>query len=170
MRSTPSGWRHAPAALALLLALATPAPATGQGVAPAAPELAMQGRVEFPRTLSLAELQAVPPVTVQVPIEAAHGGGTASYTGAPLWDLLQAAKPIDEPGRRTTLQHTLLARGQDGYAVALSIGELDPHFEGKQVLVAYALDGKPLPGLRLVLPGDARGGRNVRDLIAIEVR
>jgi len=37
-------------------------------------------------------------------------------------------------------------------------------------LVAYAQDGKPLPGPRLVLPGDARAGRNVRDLVAIEVR
>jgi len=171
MRPTPSAWRHVPASLALLLALAaTPVPAAGQDKTSAALELAVQGRVELPRTLSLADLQAVPPVTVQIPIEAAHGGGMATYTGAPLWTLLQAAKPIDEPGRRTTLQHTLLARGQDGYAAALAIGELDPHFEGKQVLVAYAQDGKPLPGLRLVLSGDTRAGRNVRDLVTIEVR
>ena len=48
--------------------------------------------------------------------------------------------------------------------------ELDPNFEGKQVLVAYAQDGKPLPALRLVIPADAHAGRNVRDVVAIEVR
>ena len=64
----------------------------------------------------------------------------------------------------------MLARGQDGYAVALAIGELDPNFEGKQVLIAYAQDDKPLPGLRLVVPADIRGGRGVHDLAAIEVR
>ena len=37
--------------------------------------------------------------------------------------------------------------GADGYVVALAVGELDPEFEGKSVLVAYARDGKPTPGL-----------------------
>ena len=134
------------------------------------PGLAIGGRVEHPRTIALADLQALPPVTVQV--EHSHGQDARkeTFTGALLWPLLTAAGPVDEPGKRTFLQHTLLARGQDGYAVALAIGEMDPDFEGKQVLVAYAQDGKPLPGLRLVVPADARVGRSVHDLVAIEVR
>jgi hypothetical protein len=38
-------------------------------------------------------------------------------------------------------------------------------------MVAYARDGKPLAGdrMRLVMPGDLRGGRDVSDLVAIEV-
>ena len=150
------------AALAGLLA-----PAAAQNSAP--PGLAIQGQVEHPRTLALADLKALPPVTVQV--EHAHGQDAQreTFTGALLWPLLAAAGPVDA-GKRTFLQHTLLARGQDGYAVALAIGELDPNFEGKQVLVAYAQDGKPLPGLRLVVPADTRGGRSVHDLVAIEIR
>ena len=54
--------------------------------------------------------------------------------------------------------------------MALAIGELDPHLEGKRVLAAYARNDKPLPSLRLVVPADARGGRSVRDLVAAEVR
>ncbi len=93
-----------------------------------------------------------------------------NFTGALLWAVVNAAAPADESGPRSHLQHTLLARGRDGYAVALAIGELDPEFEGKQVLVAYAQDGKKLPALRLVVPVDAKAGRSVRDLVSIEIR
>ncbi len=152
----------------MLAGLLASAAAVAQNSAP--PGLAIQGRVEHPRTLALADVQALPPVTVQV--EHAHGQDAQkeTFTGALLWPLLTAAGLVDESGKRTFLQHTLLARGQDGYAVALAIGELDPNFEGKQVLIAYTLDDKPLPGLRLVVPADTRGGRSVHDLVAIEVR
>ena len=83
---------------------------------------------------------------------------------------MQAAQPLDAPGRGAPLQHTLLARGRDGYAVALAIGEIDPRMEGKSVLVAVARDGQPLPALRLVVPGDAHAGRSVRDLVGIEIK
>jgi DMSO/TMAO reductase YedYZ molybdopterin-dependent catalytic subunit len=171
MRPGPLRRRWAATALVLLLvAAAGPKPAAAQA-APSAPiELALQGRLEHPRTLTLAELQATPPVTVKIERTTANGVQHESFTGASLWALLTAAVPVDEPGKHTNLQHTLLARGQDGYAVALAIGEMDPHFEGKQVLVAYAQDGQPLPALRLVIPADAHAGRSVRDLIAIEVR
>lgn len=166
MRQASTRWGLAAVALAALLAPAGHAAA--QGSAPAG--LAIQGRVEHPRTLALADLQALPPVTLEV--EHATGKGTQrdSFTGALLWPLITEARPVDEPGGHSALRHTLMARGQDGYVVALAIGELDPHFEGKQVLVAYARDGKPLPGLRLVVPADAHAGRSVHDLVAIEVR
>ena len=154
-------------AAAMLAGLLAPA-AVAQDSVP--PGLAIQGRVEHPRTLALADLKALPPVTVQV--EHAHGQDAQkeTFTGALLWPLLTAAGPVDDAGKRTFLQHTLLARGQDGYAVAVAIGELDPNFEGKQVLIAYAQDGKPLPRPRLVVPADTRGGRSVHDLVAIEAR
>ena len=63
-----------------------------------------------------------------------------------------------------------MARGRDGYTVALSIAELDPSLEGKQVLIATARDGKPLGGLELIVPGDKRAARQVHDLLAIEVQ
>ena len=52
------------------------------------------------------------------------------------------------------------------------MGEIDPRFEGKNVIVAYDKDGKPLSaaeGLRLVVPLDHHGGRAVRDIATIEV-
>lgn len=154
-------------AAAVLAGLLAPAAAVAQNST--LPGLAIGGRVEHPRTLALADLQALPPVTVEVEHAHEKDAQRHRFTGALLWPLITAAGPVDA-GKRTFLQHTVLARGQDGYAVALAVGELDPNFEGKQVLVAYAEDGKPLPGLRLVVPADARAGRSVRDLVAIEVR
>ena len=160
----------------LLALLGSPAPCRAQTVqagpaAAAVPiELAISGRVGQLRTLALADLQALPPVTVEVTYTTARGPQAATYTGALLWSLLAAAAPVDEPGRNTHLRHTLLAHGRDGYAAALAFGELDPHMAGKQVIVAYAQDGTPLPSLRLVVPGDSHAGRSVRDLVAIEMR
>ena len=47
-----------------------------------------------------------------------------------LWTLLEKAQPIDEPGKNASLKHTLLITGQDGYAEALALGDIDPHYEG----------------------------------------
>ncbi len=171
-------------ALALLFAAApahaqAPAEAPPHGasmdMAPAGPAanstaLAITGRVARPSTLDIAALRAMPQATVALDQAGEHGERHATYTGVLVWTLLDAAGLVDEPGRKTFLRHTVLARGQDGYAVALAIGELDPRFEGKQVLVALAEDDHPLPSLRLVLPGDRRGGRSVHDLAGLEVR
>jgi len=89
-----------------------------------------------------------------------------------LWTLLEKAHPIDEPGKNASLKHTLLITGRDGYAVALALGEIDPHYEGKQIIIAYE-GGEPpasISSLRLVVPGDVHGGRSVRDVAKIELR
>ncbi len=169
------------ATLALAVLLAAPAAraqapdAAHMDMAPAGPAansttLAITGRVAHPSTLDIAALQAMPAVSVALDTTTENGVRHATYRGVLVWTLLDAASPLDEPGRKTFLQHTILARGQDGYAVALAMGEMDPKFEGKQVLVAYAEDDHPLPSLRLVVPGDHRGGRSVHDLAGIEVR
>ncbi len=176
---TPAAWRPAATTLALALLLAAPA-ARAQApdamrMEPAGPRadsttLVIEGRVAHPSTLDIAALQALPAASVALDTTTNDGVHHATYKGVLLWTLLDAAGPLDEPGRKTFLQHTVLARGQDGYAVALAIGEIDPKFEGKQALVAYAQDDRPLPSLRLVLPGDRRGGRSVHDLAGLEVR
>ena len=60
--------------------------------------------------------------------------------------------------------------GQDGYSVTLAMGEIDPEFENKPVLLALDRDGAALPLPRLALPGDKRAGRSVRDVATITVR
>jgi hypothetical protein len=92
------------------------------------------------------------------------GKSSGGYTGVLLAGL------VDEPSKNASLRHTLLITGRDGYAVTLAIGELDPHYEGKSVILAHAGGDSPASSaqLRLVVPGDVHGGRSVRDVAVIE--
>ncbi len=107
---------------------------------------------------------------MEVAAAAAQRPREITYTGALLLPLLQAARPVDAPGRATQNQHVMMARGSDGYAVAVAFGEMDPHLEGKPVLIAHFMDGKSLPAPHLAVPRDSHGGRAIHDLAAIEVR
>lgn len=175
---------RAPAAILACLAFAAPAwtqqagaqqagaqQAAGEQAGGAGePVLSIEGRVTHPLAIPLADLKTYPAATVET--DFAHEGGSKheTFSGAPVIALLDKAAMIDEPGKKTSLQHVLMARGRDGYAVAIAIGELDPKLEGKTAIVAWEQDGEPTKGLRLVVPGDRHGARSVHDLVAIEVR
>lgn len=155
------------AALALGLALGA------QGASADELTLDVSGTVTKPLHLSLADLKAMPSVTVDVTFHTGHGEEKGSFTGVALWALTQQAGLADKEGNRPDLHHTLSVIGRDGYVVAISFGEIDPDFENKNVIVSYARDGKPNDaedGLRLIVPGDAHGGRDVRDVVKIEVK
>ena len=132
----------------------------------------VQGTVKERLVLDEAFLKSFPTVTIDVTFETGQGKKSGRYTGVLLWALLERAQPIDEPGKNTSLKHTLMITGRDGYAVALALGEIDPHYEGKQIIIAY-LGGEPsasMSSLRLIVPGDVHGGRSVRDVAKIELR
>ena len=168
-----TGTRYALAsvvAAAFMLAPATWAPAAD---AAAGASLSISGRVQHPQSLSLADLQKLPPTNVQVSFVTGHGTEAGTFTGVLLWTLLGGAGLIDEAGKNARLRHTIVVTGRDGYAVALSLGEIDPDFEGKPAILAYAKDGIPLDasdGIRLIVPNDKHGGRAVKDVAGIEVR
>ena len=148
------------AALLLLLPLAA------QAQVPAAGRVEIDGQVQHSVAFSIEGLAALPSVEVQSQRE---GGAMAAYVGPLLWPILSTAGLVDGPGKGAHLQHVFFARGADGYAVAIAIGEIDPGFEGKPVIIAYKQDGVMLTAPRLVVPGDHKAGRAVRDLVAIEV-
>ena len=124
------------------------------------------GKVKTPAAYALAELKALPAVVVETQYE---GQAKAQWKGASLRALLDKAGIVDEEGPGANLRHLILARGADGYAAGIAIGEIDPRFEGKAVIIAYEQDGKPLDSLRLVVPGDAHPGRAVHDLADVTV-
>lgn len=152
------------AAIVLLALGAFAAPGWAQ--APAA-RVSIGGRVATPSSYTIGALAALPSVEVQA---AREGGTMASFVGPLLWPLLETAKLLDGTERGAHLQHALVARGADNYAVLLALGEIDPQFEGKPVIIAYKQDGVVLAAPRLVVPGDHRAGRNVRDLVSIDVQ
>ncbi|HEV2675463.1 MAG TPA: molybdopterin-dependent oxidoreductase [Aliidongia sp.] len=136
-------------------------------------QVAVTGAVDKPLTLSAADLSAEPLVTLHISFNTSHGAEAAEYAGVPLWTVLQQAGLVDSQAKGGHLRHGILVTGADGYGVLLSIGELDPEFANVQAILAIRKDGQPLAGdegIRLVVPGDKKGGRSVRHVVKIEVQ
>jgi hypothetical protein len=150
-----------------LVASAEPAPAPGAAVAQST-GLRIIGPDNAVQTLAPADLAALPAVEVQATIKGAHGEDHGTFKGPLLWSVLDHAGLLGGD-MRARLRHAILATGSDGYMVLVSIGELDPEFEGKPVILALSKDGNPIAGgrPRLIVPGDQRGGRAVRDVVEI---
>ncbi len=101
-------------------------------------------------------------------------GTVQSCTGVPLMALLaNAGVPSGEAVRGAALNTIVTADAGDGYRIVFSLGELDALLGDAGVLVADHCDGKPLAAadgpLRLVVPGEKRGARSVRQLIRLGV-
>lgn len=127
--------------------------------------------VEQTHTIDPALVDRLPAIEEKISFLTGRGPEQATYTGALLWSVLEQAQMLGGD-RRARLHRTVIVTGRDGYTAALALAEMDPEFEGKQVLVAYRRDGQPIEGhaLRLVVPGDRHGGRSVRDVVRIELR
>lgn len=153
------------ALLATSLALADHFPlAFGQG-------LIIAQSIEQTQTVDLTTVMELPAVEQHISFLTGHGVEQATYAGPLLWSLLDHTATLgNEP--RTRLRNSVRVTGRDGYMAVLALAEIDPEFEGKQVILAYRRDGQPLPNneLRLVVPNDRRGGRSVRDVVRIELR
>jgi DMSO/TMAO reductase YedYZ molybdopterin-dependent catalytic subunit len=146
-------------------------PALGQVVPSPVPSTSVKldGAVKTAATYSMADLAALASSSITLTIQG-HDAASGSWEGVPLMALIDKAGTVEEKGHGSYLQHVIIARGTDGYGVAIAIGEIEPKFEGKQAIVAYQKDGIALPSLRLIIPGDAHAGRDVRDLSELTVR
>ena len=100
-----------------------------------------------------------------------HTKETLTFSGIPLIDLLtRLGVPDKSEGKLLRLY--LVAEGADGYKVVYSLAEIAPAVSHSTVIVADAMDGKPLAGtvpLQLVNTGDKGLSRCVRNLMAIRV-
>ncbi len=151
--------------------------------------LHIDGCLEQPVTMDLDELRALPERTVRVTMECAGNGraryeprpvsqpwlveavGTADWTGVPLADLLHLVRVRPEAVDVvfTGADHGVERGVEQDYQRALS---LDDALAG-DVLVAYAMNGHPLPPqhgfpVRLVVPG-WYGMAHVKWLTSIEL-
>lgn len=137
----------------------------------AAQSVVVAQSVEQTQTIDLAAVQALPQVDTQVSMLTGHGTVQATYRGALLWALLRKTGAISSD-ERSHVRRVVMVTGRDGYTAVLALAEIDPEFEGKPVIVADQQDGQVLKDgqLRLVVPGDKRGGRSVRDIVRIELR
>ena len=157
-------------------ALAQSNPAQQMGTPPGlqpSPGFTLSGALTG-RSFTPADLQALPATNLTVTYRVNGQPQTHSYTGVLLSTLLTQAKPTFDPQvKNDALRYYVLARGSDGYTALISWGELDPGFGNRSVLVAYRQDGQPISGkegaLRLIVPGDVKGGRSVSALADIQL-
>ncbi len=159
-----------------LLVLALMSAVSGQSVPrPTSPSFTLGGQIANPRAYTLADIQALPAKEVVLEYSAANQPQKHAFKGVLLYDLIAAAKPqFDANTKNDALRWIVQATGSDGYAATFALGELDPNFGNKGVLVAFEQDGKPLPPedglLRLVVPTDLKGGRFISALVTVIVR
>jgi DMSO/TMAO reductase YedYZ molybdopterin-dependent catalytic subunit len=159
-----------------LLVLAFASTVSGQSAPrPTSQSFRITGQITEPRSYTLADIQALPAKEITLEYTAANQPQKHTFKGVPLWDIISSAKPqFDANVKNDSLRWVLQAQGSDGYAATFALGELDPNFGNKGVLVAYEQDGKPPSAedglMRLVVPGDVKGGRFVSALVTVIVR
>ena len=158
-------------ALALLLLVAA-GPAMAEGADVGSPAgLVVQAGEAAPLTLTRDRLAALPQITQRVTQRTGRGETTAEWTGPLLWTVLTSAGLVDPDHHGDHPKLMARMTGRDGYAVVVALAELAPDYQGQPILVALRRDGADLAegALRLVVPGDGRAGRSVRDLARITV-
>jgi hypothetical protein len=151
-----------------------PVPAKGPGGLSS--EFALSG-VQNPSTYTASTLASLnQSQTVTATYKSSGTSVTDTYTGVSLWDLLNDAGLITDPNiKNDVLREYVEAIGSDGYAAIFSLGDIDPMFGGDDDLVAYAdTGGQLVPDgqdgfARIVVPGDAAGGRYISNLVALKV-
>lgn len=157
---------------ALLVVLAAPATAAPSDAAAPAVRLAVGGEVAKPAELEAADLAKLPRQSVRV---TAPGGKEATFEGVSVAEILRLAGVAQGNALRgKALMFVVVVEAADGYKVTFSLAELDPAFGGRLVLLADRRDGQamdPAEGpLRLVIPGEPKHARWVRQVVAIRVK
>lgn len=184
MRPTEAKWWHEygrVGTLCMLLAalwwrpsFASDSAASG-GKQASADSISIDGAVEHPRSLMLADLKSEPATTEAVSLKTGRGVLTGRYTGVLLWTLLQQAiVKVSPENRNDVMRHTIVVASSDGYSTVLSVAEIDPEFGDDKAIIAYAKDGQPLSDkrgfARLILPADKSAGRAISGVSSITVR
>jgi hypothetical protein len=121
--------------------------------------------------LTSEDLVALPRQTLSL---TAHGE-TRVYEGPTLASVLERLDaPLGRRLRGEALRTYVVVRAADEYVVVFSLAEVDPAMSPTAVILADEADGAPLPTeerpLRLIVEGDARPARSVRQVTAIELR
>ncbi|WP_438489265.1 molybdopterin-dependent oxidoreductase [Streptomyces sp. S186] len=140
----------------------------------AARRFRISGQLRRPLALTVADLrvrwpQRHAPVVFEC---ATNGPQHHTFDGPLLRDVLDAAGPAFDARRRKDRSRFLLTvTGGDGHHTVLSWAEIDADFGNAPILLATAMDGRPLDamGSQLVVPSDRCGARYIRAITGIWV-
>jgi hypothetical protein len=117
------------------------------------------------------DLSKLPQQTVTIPD---HGTST-TFEGVLLKDVLSKVPlPTGEKFHKTAASYYMVVKAKDGYRATFAWAELDSTFMDKAAYVVTKRDGKPLSEtegpFELVVPGEKRAGRSVRQITELEIR
>jgi len=123
-------------------------------------------------TFSTEDIAALPRTELKLPAQGDQD--ERSFSGVALRELLlRAGAPLGDKPRGAELMTGVIVRCKDNYAVFFALAEFDPNFNNRTILLADHEDGEILPPssapFRVVIPGDKRGARSCRQVIAIEI-
>jgi hypothetical protein len=123
------------------------------------------------RLISPGRIAELPRLTQRVGFITGRGEQQNDWTGPLLWDVLVDSGAVDPAKPADQVHLTVRVTGADGYVAVIALAEIAPQFAGRQVQIADHVNGAPLSGeaLRLIVPGERRGGRSVRDVVRIDI-
>jgi hypothetical protein len=163
--------KHAISAALLFAGMALPASSLwAQTTSSAAPSIHLLIDGKAPIVPDDASLSALPPASVTA---AAHHEASSTWRGVALEDVLRkAGVPSGEQLRGHAMTTIVRVSASDHYQVVFSLAELDPTLGNALVILATTQDGHPLTKdgpFRLIVPGDKRPARWIRNVTTIEV-
>ena len=171
----PSLLAHRARQAALLAGVALGACCTAQAQATrpvaSAATIRLDGLVDSPRTLSAADLAALPH---REQATTDKEGKQHLYRGVALADVLHlAGAPAGKGIHGPVLAEALVATAADGYQAVFALPEVDPDFSTQTILLADQRDGQPLPAhdgpYQLIVPLEKKPARWVRQLTGLRV-
>jgi formylmethanofuran dehydrogenase subunit E len=140
-----------------------------------APPLQVTGAGVKTAAFAIADLQAMKPVETTW----TAGGRSTPVVGVPLDQLLErqglSPKRMGDDGTEhgKGWHRVVIASAPDGFQAVFTVAELTAHMGATRALVAWKLDGKPLPPdrgpLRLVVLTDKIASRSVHSVSRLEV-
>jgi hypothetical protein len=122
--------------------------------------------------VSAQEWAGLPRITVQA-ID--HDGKEAKFEGVAARDVLKLVNaPLGKDLRGKNLAVYVLAEAADGYRAVYALTEFDTDFTDRVILIADRREGQALGAkegpLRIVVPGEKRPARWIRELVSISVK
>jgi DMSO/TMAO reductase YedYZ molybdopterin-dependent catalytic subunit len=135
-------------------------------------QLRINGAVEQPLTFHASDLATLPRQMLRV---RDHDGRESVFGGVALVELLQrAGVPLGKDLRGDRMVTYVVVGAADGYRVVVALLEIDPAFSDRLILLADRRDQQPLSPeegpLRLIVPGEKRQARWVRQVTSVTIR
>jgi DMSO/TMAO reductase YedYZ molybdopterin-dependent catalytic subunit len=133
--------------------------------------LTVDGEVLHPIKLHLEDMLKMEQVEVKT---TGMQGVEKVHQGVRLLDILKlAGVTLGKELRGENLTKYLLLTAMDGYEVIYALAEVDTEFTDQTIILAYKVDGFPLPAgegpFRIIAPSDKRPARWIRELSSIKV-